>query len=118
MADDDNNLDTSVVEPRIIHEVVPGESTPISSAATPAVSAICNQSAEVQLEQKAAGTAGTPRRIVLARSHHQLSELGALNREKEQHKVRLQGLRKEVNYLKATEWLYDPIEKLIGRGNP
>lgn len=37
--------------------------------------------------------------------------------EKEQHKVRLQALRKELTHLKATEWLYEPIEKLIGRGN-
>lgn len=45
------------------------------------------------------------------------SELGALNREKEQHKVRLHDLRKELNHITSTDWQFEPIEKLIGRNN-
>lgn len=90
-------------------------------------------------------TGSTPKKPSFNRAKLQLqSELGAVNRgmlvtlsfcviagplvapthllsylppEKEQHKVRLQALRKELTHLKATEWLYEPIEKLIGRGN-
>lgn len=95
---------------------MPGESTPISSASRPAVSAICSASADLQ--QQDAASAATPKKAFLTRPKYQLqSELGALNREKEQHKVRLQSLRKELSHIKATEWLYEPIEKLIGRGN-
>lgn len=60
----------------------------------------------------------TPKKPSFSRAKYQLqSEIGAVNREKEQHKIRLQSLRKEINHIKATEWLYEPIEKLIGRGN-
>ncbi|XP_055914593.1 uncharacterized protein LOC129947874 isoform X2 [Eupeodes corollae] len=34
---------------------------------------------------------------------------------KENHLKRLQNLRKELNYLKETEWMYDPLEKRAGQ---
>lgn len=33
----------------------------------------------------------------------------------ENHMRRLQNLRKEVSYLKNTEWKYEPVEKYIGQ---
>ena len=103
MANNDS-ANISVQEERIIQEVVAGESTPVSSGA----------SAQVNIKAEKVSTASSSGR---AKSLLQ-TELGALSREKEQHKVRLQSLRKEVANIKADEWLYEPIEKLIGRGNP
>lgn len=45
------------------------------------------------------------------------SNLGAIIHEKEQHNTRLHNLRKELSHIKSTDWQYEPIEKLIGRGN-
>ncbi|XP_055846552.1 uncharacterized protein LOC129912359 [Episyrphus balteatus] len=44
-----------------------------------------------------------------------LSECGYKISTTENHLKRLQNLRKELNYLKETEWMYDPLEKRAGQ---
>lgn len=108
--------DNSVQEDRIIPEIVPGESTPISSASSQAANAINCATSEKPTQSFL--TTESSRNCNFTRAKLELqAEVLALNREKEQHKVRLQSLRKELNHVKTTEWLYEPIEKLIGRGN-
>ncbi|XP_055689637.1 uncharacterized protein LOC129793553 [Lutzomyia longipalpis] len=42
-------------------------------------------------------------------------EVGEDSLQLETHAKRLHNLRKELSYLKKTEWKYDPIDKLIGQ---
>ncbi|XP_055703321.1 uncharacterized protein LOC129801909 [Phlebotomus papatasi] len=42
-------------------------------------------------------------------------EIGEDSLQLENHMKRLQNLRKELSYIKKTEWQYDPIDKLIGQ---
>lgn len=44
-----------------------------------------------------------------------LSECGYKISTTENHLKRLQNLRKELNFLKETEWMYDPLEKRVGQ---
>lgn len=44
-----------------------------------------------------------------------LSECGHKISTTENHLKRLQNIRKELNYLKETEWMYDPLEKRAGQ---
>ncbi|XP_055626782.1 uncharacterized protein LOC129768871 [Toxorhynchites rutilus septentrionalis] len=37
------------------------------------------------------------------------------NLQLENHVKRLQNLRKEINYIKDTDWQYEPIEKILGQ---
>lgn len=42
-------------------------------------------------------------------------EIGEDSLQLENHMKRLHNLRKELFYIKKTEWQYDPIDKLIGQ---
>lgn len=42
-------------------------------------------------------------------------EKSAKRVQQENHSNRLQQLRKELNYIKETDWQYDPIEKYLGQ---
>lgn len=44
-----------------------------------------------------------------------LSECGFKISTTENHLKRLQNLRKELNYIKETEWMFDPLEKRVGQ---
>lgn len=44
-------------------------------------------------------------------------EMGEKRTQKENHINRLQNLRKELNYIKTTDWQYEPIEKYIGQAS-
>lgn len=37
--------------------------------------------------------------------------------KKEEHLKRVKSLRKELDYIEKTAWMYEPVEKLIGQ-NP
>lgn len=84
------------------------------AATTPASSAIHREAGQV--EEVAVVAVEKKANITQAKLELQ-SEIGAVSFAREQHKVRLQSLRKELNHITTTEWLYDPIEKLTGRGN-
>ncbi|GAB0100974.1 uncharacterized protein DMENIID0001_170900 [Sergentomyia squamirostris] len=42
-------------------------------------------------------------------------EIGEDSLQLENHMKRLQNLRKELYYIKKTDWQYEPIDKLIGQ---
>ncbi|KAI4471770.1 hypothetical protein MML48_1g13391 [Holotrichia oblita] len=46
---------------------------------------------------------------------HELINENITTTESELHQNRMKNLRKELDYLKETEWKYQPIEKYIGQ---
>lgn len=46
---------------------------------------------------------------------YEIVDTNSKQSEKESHQNRMQSLRKELDYLKETEWKYQPIDKYIGQ---
>lgn len=46
---------------------------------------------------------------------HEIIHDNVTQTENELHQNRMKNLRKELDYLKETEWKYQPIEKYIGQ---
>lgn len=46
---------------------------------------------------------------------NEIVNLNSVVNTQEMHQSRMKGLRKELQYLKETEWKYQPIDKYIGQ---
>lgn len=46
---------------------------------------------------------------------HEILNLSASTNSQEIHQNRIKMLRKQTDYLKETEWKYEPIDKFIGQ---
>lgn len=65
--------------------------------------------------QPSVETAETIRRQYARCNFLLFTALGEQKLQAENHEKRLANMRKELAYLKSTEWKYDPIEKYIGQ---
>lgn len=61
--------------------------------------------------QKTAGSSEAVSRLEL----QLIAEIHLKASQAERYSNQLSALRKELNYVKATQWQYEPVDKLIGR---